>query len=164
MTATPTATFSANLYISEFLADPLIVSDSDGEWIELYNAGLETVNLNGWIVADVGSSAHSHTIGSDLFVPAGGYVVLTRNGDFNSNGGVNSNYTYAGLQLTNTSDEIELRWPNGQVVDSVSWGSPSDLRITAGGSLERTGFPSGQWLTATAAWPGSAGDYGTPGS
>src|SRR5690242_16860211 len=55
-----TPVFAANtfnsVYISEFLADTRHnLKDSDGDrpgWIELYNTGADTVNLEGWFLSD----------------------------------------------------------------------------------------------------------------
>ncbi len=165
-TPTPTATISgegnASIFISEFLADPSAVSDANGEWIELYNAGPDPVNLKGWTIADLDSD--SHTIASDLFVAAGGYVVLGRNGNLLENGGVSLQYIYSGVTLANSADEILLLRPDGTEEDRVVWGGEAAWRVTSGKSLERITFGLVPvWLTASAVWPGSAGDFGTPG-
>ena len=42
---------SANVYITEVMHSPTqTASDSDGEWLELYNAGSETVDLSNWTI------------------------------------------------------------------------------------------------------------------
>ncbi|MCL4834149.1 MAG: lamin tail domain-containing protein, partial [Caldilineaceae bacterium] len=161
-TSEPDGSDDPSVFISEFLADPSAVTDANGEWIELHNAGSERVNLKGWTLADLDDD--SHTIGADLFIDAGGYVVLGRNGQSATNGGVTVRYVYTGLSLANSADEILLLRPDGSEADRVLWGGDSGLRVTAGKSLERVTFgPIPVWLTAFAAWPGSAGDSGTPG-
>ncbi|MFZ1753619.1 MAG: lamin tail domain-containing protein, partial [Caldilineaceae bacterium] len=152
----------STLFISEFLADPAAVSDANGEWVELYNAGPDGVNLKDWTLADLDSD--QHTIASDLFLAPGQFVVLGRNGNLLENGGVALSYIYAGFTLANGEDEIRLLRPDGTEEDRVIWGGESSLRTTPGKSLERTGFgPVAVWLVAETPWPGSAGDFGTPG-
>ena len=38
--------------INEIHLDPNAVSDTVGEWLELYNATDATVDLNGWVLRD----------------------------------------------------------------------------------------------------------------
>lgn len=164
-TPTPTPTISlatVNILISEVMPDPAAVGDSDGEWIELYNAGPDTVNLDGWILADLGTD--QHVIGGELLIAPGQYVVLARNGDSATNGGVAVDYVYNGMSLSNSADEVLLLAPGGTEVDRVVWGDNSGVSTSAGASLERTtlGDPA-VWTTAQTAWPGSAGDLGSPG-
>ncbi len=143
--------------ISEFLADPAAVSDNDGEWIELFNAGDVAINLRGWTLADLGSDRH--VIANDVLVEPGAYVVLARNGDPAVNGGVNAAYVYSGLALANGADELLLFAPDGTEIDRVVWDTV--LSTTRGASLERR---QAGWSTAQSPWPGSAGDLGSPGA
>lgn len=72
-------TFSANsqLAITEFMVNP-DGSDSDREWIELYNYSRNPVNLRGWQIKGNGTYVIDIYPG-DFFVPAGGYVILAEN-------------------------------------------------------------------------------------
>ena len=94
------------MLLSEFLADPKAVSDEAGEWLELYNAGATAVNLRGWTLADLDNDRHM--IGVDLIIEAGQYLVLARNGDSASNGGIQVSYVYNNLSLANSNDELLL--------------------------------------------------------
>jgi hypothetical protein len=152
----------ARLYVSEFLANPAVVEDSVGEWIELYNAGASAVDLRCWILSDFGGD--SHTIQNELLLQPGAYLVLARDGDPARNGGVSAAYVYSGMSLGNGSDEVRLLAPDGTPIDEVRWGA-GVLTTIPGASLERTGFGEGAgWATAWQAWPGSAGDWGSPGA
>ena len=148
------------LRISEFLADPAAVADNAGEWLELTNTGNAPVNLRGWVLADLGSDRH--LIAADLMVEPGAYVVLARNGDPATNGGVAVDYVYAGLSLANGADELLLLAPDGTEVDRIGWGEGDQPRPRAGASLERQA--DGTWSPATVPWPNSVGDLGTPGA
>jgi hypothetical protein len=165
-TPPPTPTILAGppprILISEFLADPQAVNDSEGEWIELYNATGEPVNLLGWRLQDLGGE--HHPINTDLIIPSGGYLLLARNGDPAVNGGIQPHYLYSGFSLANSADEILLFTPDGREADRVVWGGESGLSVKPGVSLERVDFATATWVPATTPWPGSAGDAGTPGS
>ncbi len=167
-TVTPTVTPSAppaktpHLLISELMADPSAVPDSVGEWVEIVNADKVVVNLRGWQLADLGGERH--TIAADLLVAPGQYVVLARNGDAAANGGVTAGYVYAGIQLSNSADELILVAPWGVEVDRVQWGDAWGITVHAGASLERTTLDgAAQWAPAHSVWPGSTGDKGSPG-
>ncbi len=145
------------------MADPKAVNDSSGEWIEIYNPNADPVNLRGWTLADLGSD--QHTIGVDLLIAPGAYLVLGRNAEITSNGGAPVGYVYGGISLANGADELLLIAPDGTAVDRVVWGGDSTLSVTAGVSLERTTLADpAVWLASPIAWSGSAGDKGTPGS
>ena len=161
--AQATATEQPNMLLSEFLADPKAVSDEAGEWLELYNAGATAVNLRGWTLADLDNDRHM--IGVDLIIEAGQYLVLARNGDSASNGGIQVSYVYNNLSLANSNDELLLFTPTGGEVDRVSWGEGATLVNQSGASLQRTTMTSpGSWTASTTTWLGSAGDQGSPGS
>ena len=49
-----------DLLITEFMADPLNVGDSSGEYFEIYNTTGSPIDINGWIISDDGSNTR-HT-------------------------------------------------------------------------------------------------------
>ncbi len=150
-----------HLFISEFMANPAAVSDSKGEYIEIFNGGEEIVNLADWRIEDL--DGEGHTIAGELLIQPGAYLVMARNGTLSDNGGVAVNYVYSSFQLANGDDEIVLLSPAGVTVDSVTWGG-GGLSIDAGVSLERSDFTiADTWIPASSPWPGSAGDRGSPG-
>ncbi len=162
-TATPPPRVVPAIYISEILADPAAVADDQGEWLELYSGESVPVNLNGWLLRDDDNDAHR--IESDLWIQPGEYIVLGRNTEVSSNGGVAVRYAYTSLTLANESDELCLYSPWGALADRLVWGDDSPYRIKSGASLERTGFDArGTWTTAQTQWPGSLGDRGSPGT
>ena len=97
-----------DIVITEIMQNPDAVSDNDGEWFELYNASTAIVDLNGWTVKDGGTN--SFVITTTLEIPVGGYVVLGRNGDTATNGGVIIDYVYEDFFLSNSEKRrIALR-------------------------------------------------------
>lgn len=168
-TATPTgpAVASVSVLITEMMINPAAVADTAGEWFELFNPGPGAVDINGWTIRDQGADSHVISNGGPLLVPAQGYLVLGRNSDAATNGGVVVAYRYSGFSLVNTEDEIELVDADGVLVDAVTYTSvivfdgrsaslgPAALSATANDALAN-------WCAATALMSG--GDRGTPGA
>jgi hypothetical protein len=108
----------SDLLISEIMADPSAVTDSNGEWFELFNPGNETISLDGITLHDDGSNSVLLS-GSGLSIASGSYFVLARNGDSLSNGGFTADYVYGGgFSLGNSNDEIVFSDGSGGVTAS----------------------------------------------
>lgn|GEM_PF-472999 len=155
-----------DLVITEYMKDPDTVTDTNGEWFELFNVSGVEVTLEGCIIRDNGSN--THTIGSEVLVPSNAYVVLARNGTSGSNGGVSAAYEYGGsFQMSNSSPDAIIVECGGQTIDAVAYGSgwPSQTGVAAQldpGSLTTTANDdAANWCQAPTAWSG--GDLGSPG-
>ncbi|MCB1052878.1 MAG: lamin tail domain-containing protein [Acidobacteria bacterium] len=154
----------ASIMITEIMQNPAAVSDSRGEWFELYNPGTSSINLQGWTVRDDGSD--SFTISSSLNVPAGGFVVLGRNGNTNQNGGVSVQYVYSGMTLGNGADALVLVRPDGSIAYEVHydggpiWPDPNGASMYLTNPNLDNQYGS-NWATSTQNLP--RGDKGTPG-
>jgi hypothetical protein len=162
-TATPLPTappaIPPRLRLSEFMADPVAVSDEAGEWVELYNDDRVPILLDGWVLAD---SDNDHALlGGGVWLQPGTYAVVARNPDAGQNGGVVAATDWQGLQLANEQDELLLITPWGVMVDQVQWGE-GRAQVRAGASLERTAWDGDNWVTALVPWPRSWGDLGSP--
>ena len=152
-----------DVVVSEWLADPQAVSDSNGEWLELFNTTAQPIDLGGFTLRDQGSE--SITLPS-LVVPARGYVVLARNGNSFQNGGVLADFTYSSFFLSNSFDEIEVVSPQGVIVDSVVYDNGATYPDPSGASVERIDATvitrSANFGVATTSF--GFGDLGTPGA
>jgi len=153
------------ILITEFMANPAKVSDTNGEWLELFNPGNVKVNINGWTLKDKGVDSQKIAHKGPLYVPAKGFLVLGRSTNQSQNGGVPVAYAYGAFFLSNTGDEVILENERGQVIDSFTY--TASLSITSGASLSvktpgaNKNLPS-SWCTETTLWKGSSGDKGTP--
>ena len=167
---TPTGTSPnapGSIIVTEFMANPSAVSDTFGEWLELYNPGDVSVDINGWTVRDHGSNSHVINNGDSLMIRPRGYLVLGRNSDPSANGGITLGYQYSGFTLGNSDDEIELVDASGTVIDTVvysgTWvfaGASSSLNPNSQDAVANDA--QANWCTATTTLP--SGDDGTPGS
>ncbi len=68
-----------DLLISEIKVNPAAVSETRGEWFELYNPTDDDINLRDIVIGDDGSD--SHTIETDLLILPSHFLTLGRNGD-----------------------------------------------------------------------------------
>jgi DNA/RNA endonuclease G (NUC1) len=152
------------LVIDEIMADPAVVADSLGEWVEIYNRGLEAVDLGGWKLASGNDAVQ--TIPSGVRVPPHGYVVLGKKTDAARNGGVNVAWSFGALNLANSStDWVALRTAAGATADSVIWGvSPTSGRSRAvvDVRLDNASAAGTNWALSSAAY-GDSTNEGTPG-
>ncbi|MDH5649615.1 MAG: lamin tail domain-containing protein [Gammaproteobacteria bacterium] len=154
-----------DLLISEVMANPGAVSDTAGEWFELFNASGGAIDLNGLLLLDDGSDSHVIDNSGPLLIAPGEYFVLGRNGDSSINGGYTADYVYSGFTLGNTDDEIILSDGISELIRLV-FTSGSNIGIN-GISAELSnlaGFPPGQddyFLTTGFTY--GLGDFGTPG-
>jgi hypothetical protein len=114
-----------------WMVDPALVrvviseiSANNGvDWVELHNAGANSVTLNGWTISDSPLSPAGFAIPNGTTIPAGGYFVLSLTG---------------GPGLDKDGDAVGLY--NGiTLVDSINFGQQA-----AGYTIGRTGL-SAEW-------------------
>ena len=160
---TPMAGGPAIIVINEFIANPALVADTLGEWIELHNAGGTSIDLMGWTISDITNPAD--TIDVSLVVPAGGYVVLGVNGDRATNGDVPVDFVYSNrISLNQGGDQIRLRDAAGVMIDTVTFPSTVTTSGVARGLTDPTAENSNAggppWVAQTTNY--NASDRGTP--
>lgn len=165
--------YGGSLVVNEIMQNPAAVSDTAGEWFELYNTTASAVDIEGWTISDDGTNSHTINNGGPLPVPAGGYLVLGNNGDSATNGGVSVDYVYSSFSLGNTDDEIVLTDTGAVEIDRVNYdggpnfpnpsGASMALLLSVLGGDPMTDNDIGtNWEVSTI--PFGAGDFGTPGS
>lgn len=107
-----------DLVVTEYLADPVVVADADGEYFEIFNTRSQSVDLSGLIVRDAGSN--EFTVSALTIAGLGLAVFSSSDG---SALGISPDYVYGGaMSLTNTDDEILLIGSNGMALFSVEYG------------------------------------------
>ena len=159
------ATPVARVVINELMPDPVAVADGAGEFIELYNWGTASIDIQNWKLFG-NSAGDTARITASLVIPAGGYVVLGINGDPTANGGLPVDFVYrSGYSLNNsttTGDVVILRDAAGATVDSVVYVSPPIGATMAlrDASADNTDAKGPNWQTSTT--PYNASDEGTP--
>lgn len=156
-----------DLVITEIMFNPKAVSDTNGEYFEVFNTTNETIEINNWTITDSGSDAHIIESDTPVIVPAQSYFVFARKADQNVNGGFIPDYVYNSFNLTNTEDEVILLDSAGQIIDKVAYNS-TDYPNEAGKSMSsittsNTDNDSATYWKSEESTYGN-GDYGTPGA
>ena len=114
--------FSANtdIIINEFVPDPTGLDNAlmpEGEWVELYNKGSWTIDVNGWSLGAGGSGIQISSLNTntgDTTIKPNEYLVVYRNGD-------------SGIELVNSGDIINLRLSaGGEIIDTFSYSAISE--------------------------------------
>ena len=153
------------IVISEIMPNPSLVSDSNGEWLEVYNADSVTIDFAGWTIKDAGTDEHliSTQEGSLLIEPEE-YFVFGRNANPSENGGYEADYEYSGIIFGSAEDEIILLDPEGREVDKVYYTNAFPFSIGASmyvQDLSSNNNIASSWAESTT--PFGLGDLGTPG-
>ena len=160
----PTEAGTGKLLITEIMADPSILSDSNGEWIEIYNNSTESINLKNMFIL---SGSSSHKIANDVVIQVGGFAVIGNT----ENATALVNYVY-NLSLTNTGKALGIKDAEGKIVCWLNFGDSGFPKVVGGKSLqldptiknETIARLGSNWCVATATYPvNEKEDYGTPG-
>jgi hypothetical protein len=129
------------LVINEVLSNPGgTISDANGEWFELYNAGTRPVNLHNLVITDSAASGRRpyHLISASLVVPSGGYVVLGNTTNTTNNGGVPVDYAYgAALALANSLDAVKVARVYGTDTLTIDRTQYANAAISAQNGISR---------------------------
>ena len=106
-----------NLIITEYLANPVGISDSAGEYFEIFNTTDNPIELDGLVIRDDGSN--SFTVNT-LMLAAKSFAVFSSSDGMSL--GITPDYIYGnGMALTNTDDEIGLYQPDGTAIHQLSY-------------------------------------------
>lgn len=152
-TVTPTPSPTATSFRLEYPPLAVVINEvawagtsasSSDEWIELYNPGLEPVDLSGWFLTDDGD-IHILLGG---WIPAGGYFLLER-GDDQAVSDIPANQIYTG-GLLNGGEGLQLIDPSGHVVDFAGAGGsnwPAGTASPEYATMERMSLNPAGWAT-----------------
>ncbi|MFT5681298.1 MAG: hypothetical protein ACI8RZ_002204 [Myxococcota bacterium] len=151
---------TGSVTFSELLYHP--PSDTDLEWIELYNPMALDMDLSGWSLE--GGVTFTFTEGT--VVAAGEYIVVAADPELleSETGFGDALGPYDG-QLSNGGERIGLRSNGGRLIDTVSYGDDDPWPVAADGS----GLSLAKFAPAAASdhaenWTVSAELGGTPGA
>ncbi|MGH7152167.1 MAG: MBL fold metallo-hydrolase [Planctomycetota bacterium] len=153
-----------DLRISEYMANPSAVADSNGEWFEIVNVQASARTLrNLQFTADDGSA---FTFYSAVRLGPGERFVFGRNGDPGANGGYTPStvWPFGVYAFTDSVDSIVMRNASSTILDEVHYSSGAGFPTPNGASVEREnllGTAVGSNFSISTATFG-AGDEGTP--
>ena len=158
-----------NVVINEVHTDPHAVSDTAGEWLELYNATDSTIDINGWVLRDDDYDAHTITADGSLLIQPGHAIALGRDLSTTINGGATVAYSFdSDFPLSDTTDEISLLDADLVPVDRVTWTASRPLPAVVGASASlrdpaADNADAANWCTSVTTY-GTRGELGTPGA
>lgn len=115
-----------DLVITEVLADPDLVIDPDGEWIEVW--ANTTVDLNGLKILDTATPDSGEIAAAlpacqnmrCLTIPASGYALFALNADADSNGGLPEVDCIMPVTLANAGDGISIA-NDSTLLHGIEW-------------------------------------------
>ncbi|MBU1069360.1 lamin tail domain-containing protein, partial [Myxococcota bacterium] len=161
---------AGSLVITEFIRDPTVASDANGEWFEIYNTTAAAIDLRGLVIFSAPSQTHVITAANPVSIAAGAYMVLGSNADPGVNGGVTVGYAYgSSISFNNTSDDsVGIRTSGGTVIDQVLFpvatfpgvaGKATSLNPANSTAVDNDN--AANWCNARVKYNDS--DWGTPG-
>jgi hypothetical protein len=157
------------ILITEIMPDPSALSDTEGEWIEIYNNSDRTINLRNLVLER--DDLNRHTITDSIELSPGGYFVFERTEAATN---APSSYIYGSAILLPNSGAVLSVYNEGPETDpgalifSVDYGgvefpSPSGASISLNPNMFNASdaIIGTSWCTSTSIY--STGDAGTPG-
>jgi hypothetical protein len=158
------------LLITEIMYDPASLSDTEGEWFEIYNNSGRTIQLQNLVLTR--DDLNSHVISDPIELPPSGYVVLQRTAQATS---AAISYIYGSdITLSNTGATLSILNEGtgtgpGSVIFSVDYGdaafpggSGSSIGLHPASMNPADAISGSNWCTSSSAY--TTGDLGTPGS
>lgn len=117
--ATPKPPGSPYLHLNEVMpSNQQTCQDESGawpDWIELFNAGPEEIDLFDYLISDDTDGPATAVHLARLLVPAGGVLVLWADGD------TTQGPNHLPFKLSAASERVLLYGPDGALLDRVDW-------------------------------------------
>ena len=142
-------------------------TDSQEEWVEIYNGTSSTADVSGWTITDNNGSGSTFTIpGGTTIAPSTHITIAVNATGFNALYGFDADVYGSIPALNNTGDALLLRDNTSTLIDAVAWeggasagtpnawGSTSQPSATTGNSIVRTNLSTdtdsfSDWSTLT---------------
>ena len=152
----PRVVLDGRLLITEFVAsndDGIVDEDGDSsDWLEILNAGDETVNLDGWYLTDEANDLNKWEA-PDVDIPPGQYLLVFAsakdrddpNANLHTNFRLSSDGEYLALTRPDRTIEFEYSPEFPQQVEDVAYGVPSAIvrtEFVSPGSAARVHVPT----------------------
>lgn len=149
-----TGTTSASVTITDVVGTGIVFSeifydtpgtDSEEEWVEIYNNTLSDMDVAGWTITDNNGTGSSFTIPNGTTILAGTHLTIASNSiGFNALYSFDADIYGAIPALNNTGDALLLRNNTGDLIDAVAWeGGASSGVPTGWGSTSAPSSPTG---------------------
>ncbi|MFT6334529.1 MAG: hypothetical protein ACI86M_001915 [Saprospiraceae bacterium] len=117
--ATSTNTTVGDLVINEFMAsNNATVADQDGEyddWIELYNNGSESIDLEGYFLSDDADDVSQWSFPEGTIIDPNEYLIIWADKDEDQSG------LHASFKLSASAESVLLVDPDTLIIDEVAY-------------------------------------------
>jgi len=158
-TKTVSQLVAGDLLLTEVMADPDKITDTYGEWFEIYNNAAFPININGLIVK-VGTKTYTVAVNHEM--QKGEYIFLAKDAQAGAGALV---YYASAISLVNSNGSIQLLSTDGVTeIASMTYGTAptgASLSLDPTKTTYSLAKDPSSWCTATQAY--STGDKGTPG-
>jgi autotransporter-associated beta strand protein len=124
--------------------------DSESDWIELYNAGAEAVNLTGWSLTDDDGKPRKWSFPAGSSISAGGYLVVMATG-FDVGTANGATYLHTNFKLSSDGEYLGLVDASGLIASEIAPAMPAQSYFH---TYSRNG--AGQFAFSDTATPGAA--------
>jgi hypothetical protein len=108
----------SQVYVNEIMASHNgVFADEDGDfpdWIELYNASTEAVDISGWFLSDDNSELYKWKFGQCV-IPATSFIIIWASGKNRQQNGI----YHTNFQVKSGSELIILSNSSGEIVDEL---------------------------------------------
>ncbi|MBA4056847.1 MAG: hypothetical protein C0490_19190, partial [Marivirga sp.] len=142
------------LFINEFMAaNTACCADTDSgtnefdDWVEIYNAGEQPINIGGMYLSDNKANPFKYKIPTDnaaaTTIPAGGFLLLW------ADGAKGQGPLHIDFSLANAGEDIGIYYIDGREINAYSFGVQAENK-----SVGRSPNGSGTWTTQAAPSPG----------
>jgi len=111
----PLSVFAAPV-ISEVMPDPVTITDTQGQWIEIHNQGSESSDISGWTLNDGGSV--SYTFPTSTVLTADQYYVVCRT---MATAEANCDAEWSNMSLLNSGDTVTLKNASSATEDTFTY-------------------------------------------
>lgn len=137
-----------------------VTANGEPEWVELFNNTDSPINIKKWTFAD--NVSQVTITQNNLFVPAKGYLVLSRDSSILNIFPVQSNiFVLTFPALNNTDDAVVIKDSLGTLIDSVryfsAWGGSSGGRTLERILVEGASNNPANWGTSQSPFRGTPG-------
>lgn len=141
-----------SLRINEFMAfNTSTISDPDGaanefnDWIEIYNAGGSSIDINGFYLSDNNGNPFKFKVEGSTVIPAGGYLLIWAD-EQGAQGKL-----HASFQLAAAGEEVGLYYFDGRTIDYKLFNAQAENK-----SYGRPSSAPSTWVVLSSPTPGSA--------
>lgn len=155
--------------VTEIMQNPSVLPDADGEFFELYNTTMSTLQLSGCVIE--GSTDNGFTVLGDLQIPSLGFVTFATTSMVDQGFIADYQWPDADYNLTNGADTVRVVC-DGAMIDEVAYDGGGAMGVFPDPNGQSMSLDPGSWDSVSnddgANWcPGTTdynGDFGTPGT